>query len=167
MLKVYVIENWLNKIDICLDKDIRSLMYISSLFKNMDIIKDERGKPYLLNSNNFINWSHNEKYLVIGIGSSNLGLDIEFSNIEYDESLYGWILHKNEKDFINTNGKFSEIWTRKESILKCSGEGLIENLYDLNSLNEKYNISYFEYNDLSISICTDIHINRAIEILPI
>ena len=73
--------------------------------------------------------------------------------IPYEESLYGWILHEQEKTKLNAGTLFSEIWTRKEAILKYTGEGIHENMSELNSYALDYNISSFTYNNLSMSVC--------------
>lgn len=51
-----------------------------------------------MNDKQFINWSHNDEYLVIALSElGQIGVDVEMSHLPYDEKLYGWILHKEEK----------------------------------------------------------------------
>ena len=67
-----------------------------------------------------------------------VGIDIEA--IQFDEDLANVIFNAEELDAIKSSDepavKFTELWTRKESFLKLTGEGLRDDLknilYDVN-----------------------------------
>lgn len=87
------------------------------------------------------NISHSGDYIFTAISPSPIGVDIEAINPEFD---YPPLLNEHfsieEQSFI-TSGKnellnFYTLWTRKEALLKASGEGLIDQLNEVNVLNE-------------------------------
>lgn len=87
------------------------------------------------------NVSHSGDYVFTAISPSPIGVDIEAIDPQFD---YPPLLNKHfsieEQSFI-TSGKnkqlnFYVLWTRKEAILKASGEGLIDQLNEVDVLNE-------------------------------
>ncbi|MCH7323922.1 4'-phosphopantetheinyl transferase superfamily protein [Solibacillus sp. MA9] len=155
-MEIYIIEDWKSKINFNEPKENWATNIIERMFDRIQIKKDARGKPYIVNEDKFINWGHTDRFLVIAFSEiGHIGIDVEANNIPYDESLYGWILHEQEKDKLNRGTLFSEIWTRKEAILKFTGEGINDNMSDLNSYANEYNVISFSFNDLSISVCSE------------
>lgn len=92
---------------------------------------EEYGKPYLLTGgeNLYFNLSHSGSWVVCGIGTSRIGIDVE-EGIKDTISIVKRVLSQNEyaewkllpqevqKD------KFYQIWTLKESYVKYIGKGL-------------------------------------------
>ena len=155
-MKIYIIEDWQSKVNTNELKENWATNIIERMFDSIQIKKDGRGKPYIVNEDKFINWAHTDCFLVIAFSKlGHIGVDVEATNIPYDESLYGWILHEHEKYKLNRGTLFSEIWTRKEAILKFIGEGINDNMCDLNSYAPEYNVISFSFNDLSISVCSE------------
>ncbi|MEX3625426.1 4'-phosphopantetheinyl transferase superfamily protein [Viridibacillus arvi] len=164
MVHLYIIKDWMAKVDKDEDRKHWSIHLITSIFNGIDIEKDANGKPHIINADKYINWSHNDDYLVIVFTESgDIGVDVENAHIMYDETLYGWVLHEYEKYKIKKGTPFAEIWTRKESIVKCTGDGIHDNLCELNSYDYKYVIS-FRFGDTFISVCS--HVYEPITIIP-
>jgi len=100
--------------------------------KDCCILLNKYGKPSLKNYPDFhFNISHSGNWVVIAIGDSSIGIDIEvikqfrdfmeigknyFSKMEYDVLINS---HSSKKLDL-----FYEIWTKKESLIKAEGKGL-------------------------------------------
>lgn len=94
--------------------------------------KNQYGKPYLKDYPNFnFNISHSGEYVLCAIDNKPIGIDVEeVKNIEYEEIAKNFFTTM-EFDYITTNdlkfqlNRFYEIWTLKESYIKCCGQGLL------------------------------------------
>lgn len=93
--------------------------------------KNQYGKPYLKEYPNFnFNISHSGDYVLCAVDDKPIGVDVEEKkSIEYEEIAKSFFTAK-EFDYI-VNGdlksrldRFYEIWTLKESYIKCCGQGL-------------------------------------------
>lgn len=157
MVKLYVVNNWLDKVNKNEQKEIWSVLLIKQLLGNMEIRKNANGKPYILDDERFINWSHNNEYMVIALSElGQIGVDIEMKHLRYKEQLHGWVLHIDEKNKLAQGKSFSEIWTRKEAILKCTGEGISENMCEFSSYNRVNTyVKTLFFNELCISVCSE------------
>lgn len=101
--------------------------------RNDEIIfaKNSYGKPYLKNDRNFhFNISHSGDFVVVAVGDKPVGIDVE--QVKYMDD-YRRIAEryftKSELAYItkidcDNLGRFFEIWTAKESYIKCQGKGL-------------------------------------------
>lgn len=97
--------------------------------REIEILRTESGKPYI-NDDIFFNISHSEGVVAIVFSENEIGVDTEkIRPVDYRiaEKFYT----ENEKRYImsakNEDEKllrFFEIWTLKESYLKCTGDGL-------------------------------------------
>ena len=87
----------------------------------------EYGKPYFLKGPYF-NLTHSRECVILSVSDRPVGLDLECTR-KVHESLYS-ILSDRELAWIrgqaNTQEAFFVLWTRKESLLKCTGRGLGE-----------------------------------------
>ncbi|MFT8350160.1 4'-phosphopantetheinyl transferase family protein [Clostridium saccharoperbutylacetonicum] len=99
--------------------------------KNIIFNKNEFGKPYLKNYEKFnFNISHSGEFTVCAIDDRSIGIDIEqIKQIEYKviaERFFSTceLKYINNTDLCNQLKKFYEIWTLKESYIKCCGMGL-------------------------------------------
>ena len=156
-MKLYIVENWMEKADLKELKSKGAMQVVQNVIGNIQIAKCLDGKPYVVNDSKYINWSHNEKYLVIALSESGqIGVDLEVDNLQYDEKLHGWVLNNGEKVEIEKGRCFAEVWTRKEAILKYTGEGLSEKMCEFNSydLTDLHVMTVFRFG-LCISICTE------------
>lgn len=99
--------------------------------RNVIFDKNEHGKPYLKDYLDFnFNISHSGELVVCAIDDKTIGIDIEqVKYIEYKE-IAECFFSTSEFNYIMQNyayiqlSKFYEIWTLKESYIKCCGQGL-------------------------------------------
>ncbi|RIU88359.1 4'-phosphopantetheinyl transferase family protein [Oceanobacillus picturae] len=108
---------------ICEDLSIRN--------RNITFEKNKYGKPYLKGYHNLqFNISHSGDFVVCAIDDQPIGIDIEkIKCIEYKKiaksffsvSEFGYIVKEDLNIQLN---KFYEMWTLKESYIKCCGQGL-------------------------------------------
>lgn len=95
---------------------------------------EEHGKPFLKEYPGIhFNISHCRKGVACAISESPVGVDIE--EIQYDALLSQTVLNPEERSAVEMSDepevKFTELWTRKESFLKLTGEGIRDNLKDV------------------------------------
>lgn len=93
--------------------------------------KNQYGKPYLKEYPNFnFNISHSGDYVLCAIDDKPIGVDVEeVKSIECEEIAKNFFTVKEFDYIINQDMKFKldrfyEIWTLKESYIKCCGQGL-------------------------------------------
>ena len=79
------------------------------------------GKP--ISSNIYFNVSHSKGFVVFVMDDEPVGIDIELVR-DYKEELKQFVTNKEEKNYIKNDINFYEIWTNKESLLKCVGTGI-------------------------------------------
>lgn len=83
---------------------------------------DEHGKP--LADDVFFNVSHSHGMVVLAMNDDYpIGVDIE-KNRPVEEKFKKYISNKEEVDYIDSDEKFFEVWTSKESLLKAVGLGI-------------------------------------------
>lgn len=123
-----------------------------------EIKTNDNGKPYLDNGPYF-NISHSENYVVLAIDSTyEVGVDIEKIDIKKEDAIR-YVLNEQEKDIDDLNTLF-QIWSNKESIIKCVSTGLKDiktvNGLPLNGVRniegEDYYTRSMIYEDYSLSI---------------
>jgi 4'-phosphopantetheinyl transferase len=120
-----------------------SLFQAGVILKNLEIIYNEYGKPYLNNTKGFLyNLSHAGQWVVIAYGRTEIGVDIE--KIQSGKGIIkSNYFTADEIDFIhaaneNEYGKrFTQLWTLKESYLKYLGLGFSADLesFSINALD--------------------------------
>jgi 4'-phosphopantetheinyl transferase len=119
---------------------VRSIIIKRIGIENSSIkfIKNKNGKPYLHGFPNFqFNISHSGEYVVCAIDDKPIGIDIEeikplnyiyIAKKIFTEKEIKYLLNCDEKDELS---RFYEVFTLKESFVKCIGEGL----HSINSVN--------------------------------
>lgn len=81
------------------------------------------------------NISHSGRFTIIAFSPKPIGIDIEYINEKFDFApLLNICFKESELSCIHGIVDFYTLWTRKEAILKASGEGLIDNLHDIECL---------------------------------
>ncbi len=105
---------------------------------------DSHGKPCFRDYPGiFFNISHCHRGIACAVMDKPVGIDIE--EIQFNEDLAKVIFNPEELEAVRSADepavKFTEFWTRKESFLKLTGEGLRDNLKDVLSDANEANIS--------------------------
>lgn len=150
---------------------------ISRYFKRKyvpDCYSDQNDKP--LSKNIFFNISHSGDIVVIALcESSDIGVDIEYKSDAEGTSVRNYICSPDELEFIKDDEDFYKVWTSKESLLKCVGSGLVNELKKVNALpidgKKEYcgktfyshYVSYME--DYSISVTIKSEFDFKIELI--
>lgn len=105
-------------------------------------------KPILKDKKNIhFNISHSHEWLVFGFCTDELGVDIEYVNSEFDfMSMMNNCFTKPETHYIENayspRHEFYKLWTRKESLLKATSIGMVDNLHSINCLDGYQYIPY-------------------------
>ncbi|UOO37486.1 4'-phosphopantetheinyl transferase superfamily protein [Oscillospiraceae bacterium CM] len=131
-------------------------------FDKTAIFYGETGKPvfeYLPNCH--FNISHTKYAVAAVVASQPVGVDVERVR-DIDRRVAETALTGNELSWLDKAGaenwrqRFFEIWTKKEAVLKRSGEGLAGGLKttDVTCLNTDLNISTFQFDAYVLSACT-------------
>ena len=88
----------------------------------------DNGKPYLANSDLHFNISHSRRYVVCAIGEQELGIDIQFHRKGDTDKTAKKIMSATEWQAYQEAGDkakyFFDLWAKKESYLKLTGEGI-------------------------------------------
>ncbi len=130
--------------------------------REYQIEKNEFGKPYVKGRNDFYyNLSHSGTYVAIAFGNAEVGVDIQRHRdgtdmrliaercFTHDEKEYVWQSARQSEE------RFYEIWTGKESYLKYVGKGLRENMRSFSVLDRKREIRLLHPAEgYSLSLCT-------------
>jgi 4'-phosphopantetheinyl transferase len=113
----------------------------------ISIYKSENKKPAV--SGIEFNVTHSKSYILIGVSPFKIGIDIEHIDHHFNyHDITTSSFSPEELQLIsnqNTSANFYSIWTRKEAVLKASGEGLIDNMNELNSLNSSITRKQVKY----------------------
>ncbi len=137
---------------------------VSRYFKKKyvpDCYSDANDKP--LSKQTFFSISHSGDIVLMAIcKDSEIGIDIEYKSDAKGSSVKNYICSPEELDHIKDDNDFYKIWTSKESLLKCVGSGLVNELKKVNSLpidglkkynGKEYYSHYMDYlEDYSISV---------------
>ncbi len=107
---------------------------------------DQNKKPYFENDSAdqiHFNISHSGNYILIAIASNPIGIDVEKIDTSFTwQNMSDSSLSKIEADFVensaNPSQSFYQLWTRKESLLKATGKGLVDDLAQIPSLDGIY-----------------------------
>jgi len=146
--------------------------YLKNKYINKIMKLNEYDKP--LADNIYFNVSHSYGFVIIGISEDyEIGVDIEKIR-EVKDDLIRYISNAIEYKYINDNKSFYQIWTEKESLVKCLGRGLFGNVKDipslpLNGMKNYMNNDYYSKNiindEYSISITIKANIDFDIEFI--
>lgn len=114
-------------------------LFLDAPANEVDFIAHAHKKPTVKGLE--FNISHTGDYVLIAISPKPVGIDVEYLNREFDfKSILDITFSKKEIDFIGDKDinptNFYAMWTRKEALLKASGEGVSDNLHLIECLGE-------------------------------
>ena len=114
---------------------------------------ESNGKPFFEDYPDFhFNISHCEDLIAVAVSKTPVGVDIEtLRDVNLD--IAGRFFAKKETRFIKTSRDFLYVWTRKEALLKRTGEGL-NGIHDADVL-ENVEIKTVEENGFILSVCSE------------
>ncbi len=102
--------------------------------KDIHIERDENGKPYQGTVPGlYFNYSHSDILVACGVTGEEIGVDIQEvrHNVKIRERVY--CQEEKQEDAAYDNDEFfAEVWAKKESYLKLTGEGLRREMKTLN-----------------------------------
>ncbi len=138
----------------------------SDLFGLQEIKINRDGKPYIENCLYHFNLSHSGDFLLLAVGESPVGADIEKITKIRPKTIEKYF-SQSEQERVEKEGTnaFFEIWTQKESYGKYTGEGIKALSKDLIYPDD---VAFFteQFEDYQISVCSvKEHLPKQIEIL--
>ena len=154
--------------------DVRLEKAISLVYKRKyigDFSLNEYGKP--ISTNKEFNISHSKGLVVFVLDKAPVGIDCELIR-DVKPNLVDYISSIEEKEYIKDNKTFFEVWTIKESIVKCLGTGLNSKVDEIISLpidsikdykGHKLNTRTITYDDYVISVTRESDEDFEIEVV--
>lgn len=139
---------------------IRSILpkYIKGLPPLFELLFTEKNKPYLPNSEVHFNLAHSGEMVTLAVSDKPVGIDVEhIKSVQDMESLMQVCFNRREINSIksspNPQFRFYEFWTRKEAILKATGEGIATNLLALTVLegSQTFNIDLWDADSMNLN----------------
>lgn len=100
--------------------------------QNIIIQQESRGKPFASAPYPHFNLSDSASAFLQGYAPHSLGVDLEFIDPDMDyEAIAGRFFTLREIRHIHRSGRpwFFKYWTRKEALLKATGQGIIDSLH--------------------------------------
>ena len=138
-------------------------------FAGVDVLYREHGKPFITGMDDLhFNISHSGDYAICAVSDTEVGCDIEKTG-ELNMSLAERFFTPEEKSVIRSSDDFFKIWVKKESVIKCTGEGLSRSLDTFSVLSNRVDIGGETMytglakapNGYKIAVCNYIEHNKA------
>ncbi len=138
-------------------------------FSKVDIVYKEHGKPFIAGMEDIhFNISHSGDYAICAVSDTEVGCDIEKTG-EFNMNLAERFFTPEERSVVRTSDDFFKIWVKKESVIKCTGEGLSRGLDTFSVLSNRTEINgQMLYTGLAkapngykIAVCNYIERNKA------
>lgn len=120
----FLVEKDLNEVNKYKSLEIKKEKLASLYLKNKyigDYSYNEYGKP--LSDKMHFNITHSHGVVVLALCEYDIGVDIERIE-ERKDNLAKYISTQEELDYIKGFREFFEVWTSKESLMKCIGVGI-------------------------------------------
>jgi 4'-phosphopantetheinyl transferase len=139
-------------------------LFINRFLPKAEILENEFGKPYANNGRQF-NLSHSGDYVVFALSEVAVGCDIEKTRAANFERIGKTIFCSNENELLQSaedkTKTFFELWTKKESLLKCMGQGFHRSSTSVDVSKDffcesstKYYFKLWHFESYTISVCS-------------
>lgn len=124
--------------------------------EDIKFCKNERGKPYIIGTENFCyNVSHSKKLVVMAVSDKAIGVDVEFIRKSNNKLMDRCFSLEEQRYACEGDIAFFEVWTKKEAYIKSLGNAFFTNSPKDIAVLEKPladNFKKFESNGYVISI---------------
>ena len=138
-------------------------LFINRFLSDAKIYENEYGKP-VADNGKFFNISHSGEFVLFVLSDYEVGCDIEKIREVETLKMGKFVFSEDEMCEIETasdkTDKFFDFWTKKESLLKCMGEGFHKSAKSVNVIDDFYadeKIYYFKtwrISQYAISVCS-------------
>ena len=135
--------------------DLHSGHYAESNYSSLEFSYNEYGKPYLQIPPIYFSISHCKEAIAVVFSDKEVGIDVESRHRCVSEELIDKVMNEQERLFIHLNEteqqpctrqlerlctpqeRFIALWTQKEAVLKLRGTGIMDDMKDVLTGNEK------------------------------
>lgn len=155
-------DEFLSRVKDCQLEEVKKERIVSLYLKDKYVKEystDISGKP--ISKNCFFNISHSQGVVALAKTQyCDIGVDIEVIR-DYKDDLAQYICTDDEYKYIRNKTSFFEIWTSKESLVKCNGLGIRKRMVDIPALpvngkkefeGSTYSSKIIKIDDMVISI---------------
>lgn len=140
-------------------------LLMNYFFGNAKVSANKYGKP-MIDNGRYFNISHSGDYVLFALSDCEVGCDIEKIRYIKEEKIGKKVFCNSEMQkiiFANDRQRaFFDLWTRKESLLKCMGEGFHRKAKSVDVSGEKYKengVCYYlktwNFADYTVSVCSE------------
>lgn len=138
-----------------------------------ELKKDVRGKPYFDCAGVHVSLSHSNGRCAAAISDAPIGVDIEYNKSDSARALRiaKRYFTSEEHEYVKEHPeeRFYEIWCKKESYIKYTGEGFSRALSSFSVLDSAMCFSLFVLDNYTLCVCSKEHTNMPptfVNILP-
>lgn len=140
-------------------------LFINKFLSDTKISINEFGKP-IADNGKYFNISHSGDYVLFALSEYEVGCDIQkirhVRTFDIAKTVFCSAELKSFGKSPDKLGSFYDLWTKKESLLKCMGEGFHRNSKSVDVSSDifkvkgkKYYFRTWNFSDYVISVCTE------------
>ena len=124
---------------------------------DLEILRTDKGKPYVNSTNIYISASHSKNLFACLIGARPLGIDLQHGRKLDPDKIAGRYFAEEEAELVRKLGapEFFRLWARKEAFSKYTGRGLEDVMAGISVLN-RMDVEFLDFQwekDVYCSCC--------------